>query len=110
MPLSVCKPRFWISNILPTSRWVASAIDYVVWNRKRLQPSRQVWGVADDAALLCLARAGEIANNNHAGRNADTNLALLRRGRKLSHGLDQSEPCPHRSLAVLLMRLRVAEI
>ena len=74
-----------------------------------LQPRREVRRLADDAALLRLSRADQIADHDQPGRNADTGLqgsGRLERG----HRRDQLQARPHRPLGVVLMGLRIAEI
>ena len=77
----------------------------------RLQARRQVWRLADDSALLRLARSDQLADNNEAGRDADADLqgnaaACL----QLRHRLDERQPRLYRAFGVMFVRLRIAEI
>jgi transposase len=40
----------------------------------RLQPRREVWRLADNAALLSLTRSDQVADHHQSGRNIDTGL------------------------------------
>src|SRR5262249_54004840 len=66
---------------------------------KSLQLHSEIRSFADNAMLLCLSRPSQVANNDEAGRNADTGLE---RGSHLepSHRIDQSQPGTHRQLSV----------
>jgi hypothetical protein len=76
-----------------------------------LQPGGQVWRVADDAALLCLSRAQEIADDHNPGRNPHPHVQRRAGGGlKLRRGLDDCQPSSHCALRVVLVRLRIAEI
>ena len=74
-----------------------------------LQARREVRRLADDAALLRLARSDQVADHDQPGGNAD---AGLQRSVRLEpgHRRDQLQPRPHRPLGVVLMGLRIAEI
>ena len=74
-----------------------------------LQPRRQVWRVADDAALLRLAGADQVADDDQPSGNAD---ASLQRDRSLQRAdrRDQLQPRSHGSLGVVLVGLGVAEV
>ena len=74
-----------------------------------LQARREVRRLADDAALLRLARSDQVADDNQPGRDADTGLQRSAR-LEPGHRRDQLQPRPHRPLGVVLMRLRIAEI
>ena len=74
-----------------------------------LQPCREVRRLADDAALLRLARSDQIADHDQSGRNADAGLQW-RAGLQPAYRLDQLQPRPDRPLSVILMGLRIPEI
>ena len=70
-----------------------------------LQARREVRRLADDAALLRFPRTDQVADDDQAGRDADTCLqgnARLQRGDCRDH----FQPRPHRPLGVVLVRLR----
>src|SRR5262249_13285622 len=74
-----------------------------------LQPRRQVWRLADYAALVCLPCSNQVADYDEPGCNADA--CLQQRARlQPAHRADQRQPCAHGSLCVILMRLRVTKI
>ena len=76
-----------------------------------LQPRGKVWRAADDFTLLRLSRAQQIADDHDPG--CDSHAHMQRRaGGGLQHrrSLDDGEPRPHRTLSVMLVRLRIAEI
>ena len=75
-----------------------------------LQPRREVRRLADDAALLRLARADQVADDDQPGRDADTGLQRQRGVLSAAHRRDQLQPGPHRPLGVVLVGLRIAEI
>jgi hypothetical protein len=96
---------------LPRKLARALGDDDAVRRRDTLQPGGQVRRVADDAALLSLSRAQEIADHHDPGR--DPNPHVQRRagkGLKLRRGLDDRKPSSHCALGVVLVRLRIAEI
>ena len=74
-----------------------------------LQARRKVRRLADDAALLRLARSDQVADHDQPGGNADTGLQGTRRLER-GHRRDQLQPRPYRPLGVVLMGLRIAEI
>jgi len=74
-----------------------------------LQARREVRRLADDAAFLRVPRSDQVADDDQAGRNADTRLqrgVCLQAG----HRGDQIQPRAYSLLSVVLMRLRIAEI
>ena len=77
----------------------------------RLQPRREVRRLADDAALLRLARSDQVADDDQPGRDADPHVQRRAgRGDELRRCLDDREPGLHGALGVVLVRLRIAEI
>ena len=78
---------------------------------QRLQARRQVRRLADDSALLRLARSDQIADDDEAGRDADADLqGNARGGLQLRHRLGERQPRLHRAFGVMFVRLRIAEI
>ena len=77
--------------------------------RPGLAAGRQGRGIADDPALLCRALADQIANHGEPGGDAEPHTQMLS-PRQSANRLDYRQPRPHRSLGIVLMRLRVAEI
>jgi hypothetical protein len=77
---------------------------------KRLQTSRQVRRLADHGALLRLTFAYRLADHHEPGRDPDPGREPMAAHLELTHGSGESEGRPHRSLGVVLMRLRPAEI
>ena len=74
-----------------------------------LQARREVRRLADNAALLRLARSDQVADDDEPGGNADTGLQRSAR-LEPGHRRDQLQSRPDRPLGVVLMRLRIAEI
>src|SRR5262249_41374641 len=74
-----------------------------------LQPRREIWRLANDAVLLRLPPADEIADDDQPGRNSDTGLQGSAR-LDLGHRFDQFEPRPYGSLGVVLMGSGTAKI
>jgi len=91
---------------LPAGRF---ADDQRVRRSQTLQPGGEVRRLADDAALLCGTLADQIANHGEPGGDAEPHTQLLPRGQSADR-LDYRQPRPHRSLGIVFMRLRVAEI
>ena len=74
-----------------------------------LQPRSEVRRLADDAALLCVARADQITDYDQPSGNSDASL----QGSVGFERTDSTNPLPvhpHRPLAVVLVGLRIAEI
>ena len=86
-----------------------SAMTTMFGSAMPLQARREVRRLADDAALLRLARSDQVADHDQPGRDADTGLQRSA-GLQRCHRRDQLQPRPHRPLGVVLMRLRIAEI
>jgi hypothetical protein len=74
-----------------------------------LQTRRKVWRLADDAALLRASCVDQIADNDHAGGNANARLQRDARCQPC-HRRDQVQPGSYRSFGIVLMRLRIAKI
>ena len=75
-----------------------------------LQARREVRRLADDAALLRLARSDQVADHDQPGGNADARLQRERAILSCGHRRDQLQPRPHGPLGVILVGLRIAEI
>src|SRR5262249_29746666 len=74
-----------------------------------LQPRREIRRLPNDAALLRLPPADEIADDGQPGRNSDTGLQGSAR-LELGHRFDQFEPRPYGPLGVVLMGSGIAKI
>src|SRR5262252_4234012 len=74
-----------------------------------LQPRREIRRLANDAALLRLPPADEIADDDQPGRNSDTGLQESARF-ELGHRFDSFEPRPYGPLGVVLMGSGIAKI
>jgi hypothetical protein len=74
-----------------------------------LQAGRKVWRLADNAALLRIARSEQIADHHHPCCNPNTGL---QRNARLqgNHRGDEFQSRPNRALRIVLMRLRVAKV
>ncbi len=83
--------------------------DHRVRRRRRLQPRGEVRRLADDVALLHLARSEQFADHDEAGGDADAHL-MAAFGEKLVYGIDQREARAHRVFDVNFMRFGIAEI
>ena len=91
------------------------ADDDLVRLRQCLQTRRQVRRLADDCGLRCGALADLVADDHRSGGDADPHRELdpgrpRDRGIQLRHRIDDVETRPHRSLGLVLMGARVAEI
>ena len=79
--------------------------------RYPLQARRKVRRLADDAALLRLARADKIADHNQTRRDPDADMqGRTGRGDKFRHRFDDSKPGSNGALGVVLVRLGIAKI
>ena len=79
--------------------------------RERLQSCREVWCVADNRLLLSYARADHLADHDQTGRDADPGRERLTGERLQScQRMDDREPGPDRSLGLVLVRPRPAEV
>ena len=79
--------------------------------RRALQPGRQIGRVADDAVLLGLSRADQVADDHEPRRDADAYMqGRAGGGLQLRRRLDDRKAGPHSALGVVLVRLRIAEI
>jgi hypothetical protein len=74
-----------------------------------LEASRNVRRLADNRLLLSSARSDQIADYDQSGGNADAGLQWSSRLQPV-HRLDLFQPRPDRSLGIILMGLRIAEI
>ena len=74
-----------------------------------MQARRQVRRLANDAALLCLARADQVADDDETGGDADTGLQGRVRLER-TDGTDQLQSCPNGPLCIILVGLRIAEV
>jgi hypothetical protein len=66
-------------------------------------------GLADDAALLSLPRADEIADHDQAGRNSDAHLERFFAA-QFAHRFYERQPGPDRALGIVFAAVRIAEI
>ncbi len=77
---------------------------------ERLEPGREVRGLADHRAFLRLAFAHQLADHHQPGRDPDPRRQRAAGGRKPGDRLNQREARPDRPLGVVLVRLWPAEI
>ena len=79
--------------------------------RQGLQAGGEIGGFADDAPLLGLARAGQIADDNETSGDADADLQA-RLGGQLQprHRCDQCQSGADRPLGIVFMGSRISEI
>jgi hypothetical protein len=75
---------------------------------KALQARREVRRLPHNAPLLRLSRADEVADHHQSRRNANARLQSSV-GLQIAYGSNQRQPCAHRSLCIVLTRLRVTE-
>jgi hypothetical protein len=83
--------------------------------RERLQTGREVRRLADDRGFRCGAFADLVADDHRSGGDADSHRELDPRGPRdrgiqLRHRLHDIETRPRRTLGLVLMGARVAEI
>src|SRR5262245_61001036 len=83
--------------------------DHRFWLSDALQARCEVRRLSDDAALLRLSRSNQIADHDQAGGNAYAGLQGSA-GIQSANRLDQLQPCPYRSLGVVLVGLRITEV
>ena len=89
----------------------ALANDDAVGRGDPLQPGGQIGRVADDAALLRLSGAQEVADDHDARRDAHAHMQRRAGGRlQFRRGLDNRETRPHGVLGVVLVRMGIAKI
>jgi hypothetical protein len=91
------------------------ADDDLVRLRQCLQTRRQVRRLADDRGLRCRSFADLVADDHRSRGDADPHRELdpgrpRDRGIQLRHRIDDIETHPHRTLGLVLMGPRVAEI
>ncbi len=91
------------------------ADDDLVRLRQCLQTRRQVRRLADDRGLRCRSFADLVADDHRSGGDADPHRELdpgrpRDCGIQLRHRIDDVETRPHRTLGLVLMGARVAEI
>ena len=91
------------------------ADDDLVRLRQCLQTRRQVRRLADDRGLRCRSFADLVADDHRSGGDADPHRELDPGrpgdcGIQLRHRIDDVETRPHRTLGLVLMGARVAEI
>ena len=76
-----------------------------------MQARREVRRLADDAALLRLARSNEVADDHQAGGDPDAHAQRrAAHGDEFGRGLDDCEAGLHGALGVVFVGLRVTEI
>ena len=76
----------------------------------RLQPGCQVRRLANDTALLRLARPDQITDDDEPGGDANANCQPARGGIEPADARDQCQARAHRPLGIVLQRSRIAEI
>ena len=76
---------------------------------RTLQTRRKVRRLANDTALVRLARPDQVADHNQASCNAHTGL---QRNLRVEPGYCgyEFQPCPHGALRVVLVGFRIAEV
>ena len=74
-----------------------------------LQARRKVWGFTHDPAFLRLPGADDVADHDHAGRDADAHLERFLDG-QLADRVSERQSRPDCTLGIVLVRLGIAEI
>jgi len=69
----------------------------------------EVWCLAENVALLRVARPDQIADHDKARRNTNSDLQSGRAWKR-AHGLDQFETGANGALGVVLVSIRISEI
>ena len=100
------------SNRLPIKPARAVGDDDHVRLGNALQARREVRRIADDAALLRFARSGQVADDDHPGRNPDCARCNGPTPALASFGTASimRQPGLHGALGIVLMGLGIAEI
>src|SRR5215468_2422254 len=109
MPFTSTAPRSPYSNRSPSSRRVVGAMT-TAFGSASLQACRQVRRFADDRWLLRRALADQIADDHEPGGDADARRELGRFDIEPANGVHDTQSGPNRSLGIVLMRPRIAEI
>ena len=114
-PLELRCPQILEVEVIAEHRARRRADDDLVRLRQCLQTRRQVRRLADDRGLRCRSFADLIADDHRSGGDADPHRELdpgrpADCGIQLRHRIDDVETRPHRSLGLVLMGARVAEI
>ena len=110
MPLSSLAPRSCKLKQIAEQLSRALGDDDRVRLGNALQPCRKVRRLADNAALLRLARSDQIADYDQARWQCRHGFAAELAAFNALDRCDQLQPGPYRPLGVVLMRLRIAEI
>ena len=102
-------------EVIAEHRARGRADDDLVRLRQRLQTRRQVRRLADDRGLRCGSFADLVADDHRSGGDADPHRELDTGrpgdcGIQLRHRIDDVETRPHRTLGLVLVGARVAEI
>jgi hypothetical protein len=109
------RPQILEVEVIAQHRARGRADDDLVRLRKRLQTCRQVRGPADDRGFRCRSFADLIADDHRSRSDADPHREFdpgrpRDRSIQLRHGIHDIETRPRRSLGLVLMGARVAEI
>ena len=114
-PLQLRCPQILEVEVIAEHRARGRADDDLVRLRQCLQTRRQVRRLADDRGFRCRSFADLVADDHRSGGDADPHRELdpgrpRDRGIQLRHRIDDVETRPHRTLGLVLMGARVAEI
>ncbi len=114
-PLQLIAPQILEVEVVAEHRARGHADDDLVRLRQCLQTRRQVRCLADDRSLRCRSFADLITDDHWSRRDADPHRKLDPgrpgdRGIQLRHRIDDIETRPHRTLGLVLMGARIAEI
>ena len=114
-PLQLRCPQILEVEVIAEHRARGRADDDLVRLRQCLQTRRQVRRLADDRGLRCRSFADLVADDHRSGGDADPHRELdpgrpADCGIQLRHRIDDVETRPHRTLGLVLMGARVAEI
>ena len=114
-PLQLIGPQILEVEVIAEHRARGRADDDLVRLRQCLQTRRQVRRLADDRGFRCGSFADLVADDHRPGGDADPHRELdpgrpADCGIQLRHRIDDIETRPHRTLGLVLMGARVAEI
>ena len=109
-PLIVTAPEIAVVEKIANQPPRAFCDQHRVRRRHFLQAGCEVRRLADNPALLRLARADQIADDDEAGGDADPARQARGATLKPADAVDQRQAGPYRLLGIMFMRLRIAEI
>ena len=114
-PLELIGPQILEGEVIAEHRARGGTDDDLVRLRQCLQTRRQVWRLADDRGFRCGSFADLVADDHRPGGDPDPHRELdpgrpVECGIQLRHRIDDIETRPHRTLGLVLMGARVAEI